>query len=349
MRDLPQLRKKPGTALVLSGGATKAFYFHLGVLKTLRPNDVTAIVGSSAGAVLGAFLAYGISIETMLASLAQKQVYLPKTDTWLKILTSTTLFKPNLPDIVRQSLATSLTWVRFLAGLPGLFNKDIVAEAIDAIIASQSHVAGMLDASALEDMFKTVVPSADFAETETDLYVTATGLDHRERLVCNGVYNFEHADSTFTTDVPLHKAVRASTAVPGLFEPVMINGKWYIDGEVRQTLSADIGVRLADRVIISHTYQPLYSANGSVRDMGWLNIIKQATTIVFHERISVWQYLYQQQNPDKEIIWIHPEPDDLEFFLAPEFSFRPEVQKMVIRAGERAALRALEKIEANPV
>jgi hypothetical protein len=132
-----------------------------------------------------------------------------------------------------------------------------------------------------------------------------------------------------------------------MFEPVKIKGKYYIDGEVKQTLSADIGVRLADRVIISHTYQPVMLPSGSsVRDMGWVNILKQTLSIIFCERISVWRKIYEQQNPGKEIIWIQPEPDDIDFFLAPEFSFRPEVQKKMIKSGEVAALKALENVES---
>jgi predicted acylesterase/phospholipase RssA len=163
--------------------------------------------------------------------------------------------------------------------------------------------------------------------------------------VFNGIYDFHHDHNEFMTDVPIHKAVRASISLPGMFEPVKIKNRYYIDGEVRQTLSMDIGLALADRIIISHTYHPLYLPSGTVRDMGWLNILKQSLHIAFYERIASWRDFYTQQYPDKETLWIEPEPDDEEFFLAPEFSFRPEIQKKMIESGERAALRALEKAQ----
>lgn len=334
--------------MVLSGGATKAFYFHLGVLKALRPTDITSIVGSSAGAVIGAFLASGATVETLLSSLEQKQVYVPKFDAWMEILTSTMLFRPNIKEIVQQGLRTAGEWGKFLLSLPMLINKDVLAEAIDTLLYSQDRLVGIFDAIALEQLFTNILPSLKFSDTEIDLYVTGTQLDRRRRAVFNGLYDFSDEVNDFMTDVPIHKAVRASSAIPGMFEPVKIKDAYYIDGEIQQTLSADIGVRLADRVIISHTYQPLHLKEGSVRDLGWMNIIKQSLSVIFGERIDVWRQIYTRQNPGKEIIWIQPDPEDIDFFLAPDFSFRPEVQKRLIQSGEHAVERALAGLETSP-
>ncbi|MBE0690576.1 MAG: patatin-like phospholipase family protein, partial [Anaerolineae bacterium] len=67
-REIPQVHKKPGTALVLSGGATKAFYFHLGVLKALGIQDFSAMVGSSAGAMVAALVAMGTDVDTLITA-----------------------------------------------------------------------------------------------------------------------------------------------------------------------------------------------------------------------------------------------------------------------------------------
>lgn len=345
-REIPQLQKKSGTALVLSGGATKAFYFHLGVLKVLNPQDISVIVGSSAGAVVGALIASGTTVDTLITSLYQKKVYLPRFDTWVRMLTSSMLFRPKYRDLAKQSVLTSIEGLKFLLSLPLMFNKDIVAEALDRLITSQSHMSGFFDAVALERLFQSILPSNDFTDTDIDLFVVATALDSSHRAVFNGLYDFEDGENHFMTDVPIHKAIRASTAVPGMFDPIKLKGNYYVDGEVKQTLSADIGVNLADRVIISHTYQPLqFNGSGqSVRDLGWINVVKQSTTKVMHERIRVWHQIYEREHPEKELIWIQPDPEDIEFFLSPEFSFRPEIQKKIIKSGEAAALRVLNKV-----
>jgi NTE family protein len=328
MREIPMLRKKSGTALVLSGGATKAFYFHLGVLKALQDEKITSVVGSSAGAMVGAFLASGASVDAMISTLYQREVYFSKFETFVHKLTSDQLFRPKVPEIARQAFFTWLGAVRFALSLPRIFNRDILADLLETFFNSQTHIDGFFNADAIEALFKSTLRSTDFAQTQIDLYVTGTSLDDNKRAVFNGLYDFADADNEFMTDVPIHKAVRASTAIPGMFEPVKIKGKYYVDGEIKQTLSADVGVRLADRIIISHTYQPLHLTShapyASVRDMGWLSI-------------------YENQHPNKQIIWIQPDPEDVAFFKVPDFTFKPETQQMLIDSGEIAALKALNE------
>jgi predicted acylesterase/phospholipase RssA len=343
-RELPILHKKPGTALVLSGGASKAFYFHIGVLKTLNLDDVSSIVGTSAGSIAGAFIASGVSAESLISSLYQNEVYIPRFDAVVKSLTSSVVFKPKLSHIAVQGLYSTLASIQFLLTLPFRCKQDIVAEFLDRLILSQRHTPSFLTASELEKLFRNLLPSNDFRNMDTDLYVTATSLDSHERAVFNSVYDFEDDYNDFMTDVPIHRALRASLSIPGMFEPVKIKDKYYVDGEVRQTLSMDIGLALADRVIVSHTYHPLYSENGSIRDMGWYNIVKQALHIALYERIASWRDIYAVEHPGKRVLWIEPDPDDEAFFLAPEFSFRPEVQRQMVACGERAAARALETV-----
>lgn len=345
IEEIPYLQKKPGTALVLSGGATKAFYFHLGVLKVLQPENITSIIGTSAGSVVGAFIASGASVDTLITALYQKKVYVPKFDRWIKTLTSSMLFRPRYGQLSKQTFSIGMTSLKFLASLPWLYNRDLLAEALDRLIHSQ-NITSFFDSTALENLFKSLLPSGDFADTEIDLYITGTALDYRTRAVFNGLYDFETAEDHFMTDVPIHKAVKASSAVPGMFDPVLIKGKYYVDGEIKRTLSSDIGVSLADKVIISHTYQPFYAQNGgSVRDMGWLNVLRQSFVTVFHERINRWQEYYEKNNTTKQIIWIKPDEDDIDFFLAPEFSFSPEVQRKIIKCGEKAAIKVMNEVK----
>jgi len=252
------------------------------------------------------------------------------------------LFRPNYGDIAKQAIKSTLETTLFLATMPWLRGKDVVAETLERVMSSTTELRALFNSSAIEDLFRTLLPSPDFRDTEIDLYVTATALDSKVRAVFNSLYDFECHEDAFMTDVPIHRAIRASTAVPGLFDPVKIKGKYWIDGEIKRTLSADIGVSLADRIIISHTYQPLWLENGaSVADMGATNILRQSVITVVHERINRWKERFEEKNRYKEVIWVHPDPDDIEFFLAPEFSFSYDTQKRLIRSGELAALKVL--------
>lgn len=346
MTILDQLKPKPGTALVLSGGATKAFFFHIGVLKVIQPTEVSAIVGSSAGAVAGALLASGTSVDYLIRVLDEHKIYLPDSDSWLTNLRSTNLFRPRYGSIARQSAFTTYKTLRWLSQLPMLYKRDAVAEFLDVLTNSQTQVSGFFSAAALEELLQSVLPSVDFRDLQTDLYVVATDIDNSRRAVFNPHYDLMDDDNHFMCDVPLQRAVRASASIPGVFDPVQIKGRNYVDGEIKRTLSADIGMSLADRVIVSHTYQPLnLPADQSVVDKGWLSVVKQSAYIVFHERIRVWERIYQERYPDKEIICIQPDPDDDVFFDAPQFSFRPEVQKALIHSGEMAARHTLDRLQ----
>ncbi|MBX3065074.1 MAG: patatin-like phospholipase family protein [Anaerolineae bacterium] len=353
MRDIPQLNKKKGTALVLGGGAIKGFYYHLGVLKALEDagEDITAIVGTSAGAIIGALAAGGISASTLMSSVGAKKLYSPERDIWVQPLTSVTLFKPIYHNYLRQYFSFLQESAKFIASFPRLIGRDIVNEALDRLIGNQTEIIGLFDPSALEKLLNVLLPTQNFAENNIDLYVTASFLDNpHQRAVFNGNYHFEDAENHFLTNIPISRAVRASSAIPGVFEPVKIGDHYYVDGEIKQTLSADIGIRIADRVIISHSYQPLHlNGTGSVREMGWLNVLKQGIYTVFYERINTWRNIYGQQNPGKAIIWIEPDPTDTEFFLAPEFSFRPEVQQLLIEKGMQAAQKALATVTVKPL
>lgn len=349
-RGIPQLHKKQGAALVLSGGATKAFYFHLGVLKALSLEGVSSIVGTSAGAVVGALLATGNDVKTIEAALRQKEVYISRLDSVVKSIDSGLLFRLKPKYIAKQSAYTGVEALRFMLSLPVIWRNDLVAEALDRLVLSQRHVPGFFSADALEGVFQTLLPSNSFLDTDIDLFVTAVSLDTHERAVFNGTYAFHDPDGNneFINDVPIHKAVRASMSIPGMFEPVKIKGKYYIDGEIKRSLSMDIGLALSDRVIVSHTYQPLHRESGiSVGEMGWLSIFKQSIHLILRERITIWRDIYEHQYPDKQVLWIEPDPEDVEFFLAPEFSFRPEIQKLLIERGEIAATKALEAAAAR--
>lgn len=347
-RGIPQLNKKQGTALVLSGGATKAFYFHIGVLKALGMEDISSIVGTSAGAVVGALVATGTRVDTLEAALRQKQVYIDHLDSIIKSIDSGLLFRLKPQYLAKQSAYTGVEALRFMLSLPVLWRQDVVAEALDRLVLSQRHVPGFFSADSLEALFQNLLPSNSFLDTDIDLYVTAACLDTHERAVFNAVYAFDDGASEFINDVPIHKAVRASMSIPGMFEPVKIKGKYYIDGEIKRSLSLDVGLALADRVVVSHTYQPLLRENGtSIAQMGWLSIFKQSIHLILRERIMIWRDIYEHQYPEKEVLWIEPDPEDMEFFLAPEFSFRPEVQKLIIERGEIAATKALEAAAAK--
>ncbi len=85
----------------------------------------------------------------------------------------------------------------------------------------------------------------DFAATQVPLYITATNLNSGRKHVFS--------------EGPVSQAVLASTAVPGVFCPVEIDGQAYIDGGVVGNLdletAVDVGAREILAIDLSHCFE----------------------------------------------------------------------------------------------
>jgi NTE family protein len=75
------------------------------------------------------------------------------------------------------------------------------------------------------------------------LWVVAVDLATRRRVALGR----RPADRRF----PLHRAVMASCAVPGFYEPVVLGGRHYVDGGVNSTTSIDMAVRAGCSQVIA--------------------------------------------------------------------------------------------------
>ncbi len=77
---------------------------------------------------------------------------------------------------------------------------------------------GLVAGQRFHELIKLLTKNMNFTETQIPLAVVATDIELGERVV-------------FTSG-PIHEAVRASIAIPGIFVPYQINGRMLIDGGV---------------------------------------------------------------------------------------------------------------------
>src|SRR5690606_37781872 len=83
--------------------------------------------------------------------------------------------------------------------------------------------------------------SDDFRELERELYLPATDLDTTERVILG---EGEWAD------VPISRAVAASSALPFIYEPVEIKGRELIDGGILSTTNVDVAIERGARFVV---------------------------------------------------------------------------------------------------
>ena len=125
--------------------------------------------------------------------------------------------------------------------------------------------------------------------------------------------------------VPISKAVQASCAIPGLYRPVVIDGKEYIDGGVRKT--AHISLAIKERcglVVCVNPIVPFHihengHRNGSMGPLakqGMPAILDQVFRVTLHSRMRYGIQRYKRENPDVDVVVFEPRPEDLPRFMS---------------------------------
>jgi NTE family protein len=201
------------TGLVLSGGgiwSTGA----IGVLAALKELGVRPgiVVGSSAGALIGALYAAGVEPEA-IAQMAGRM-----RRGWVRV-----------------------PWARLAWDLVGRWRLP----------------GSLLDGERLWAEVDSVLGARGFDDTICPLWVTATDLIHRCLVVWgpdDAPFAVEEARALgierAANPVSLATAVRASTAVPGLFAPVRMGDAVLVDGGVADDYPVDVATLAgADRLI----------------------------------------------------------------------------------------------------
>ena len=206
------------TALVLGGGGITGIAWEIGVLAGLAEAgvDLTGadlVVGTSAGSVVGAQLTSGADLETLFA----RQLQPPAGE--------------KAARMTRAALARYGWAVLRSRGRDVEFRRRVGALALAA------EQAGLTPTEQERlDVIGSRLVSRDWPDR--DLRITAVDAQTGEFRV------FDR-----TSGVPLLQAVAASCAVPGVYPPVTVDGRRYVDGGMRSAANADLAEG-CDRVVV---------------------------------------------------------------------------------------------------
>lgn len=122
-----------------------------------------------------------------------------------------------VPDMVVGTSAGSVAGALYAAGLSGYDMQGIAFEIDKATVMDWSVFGkGMLKGEALQDFVNKAVGNKSIENLKIPFACVATRLDTGEAVL------FQRGN--------VGTAVRASSSVPGVFEPVTINGVEYVDG-----------------------------------------------------------------------------------------------------------------------
>jgi Predicted esterase of the alpha-beta hydrolase superfamily len=133
-------------------------------------------------------------------------------------------------------------------------------------------------------------------------------------LVVNAI-NLETGQNVYFSTGDVLKPVVASSAVPMVFRPVVIDGQHYIDGGVMQNLAVS-PIRSACRYIIAMHVNPMedYSAHGRMFEPEWERVIRlmiRANTFIdkamvdlFIEPTELVRYKVTESRYGRDMFWI---------------------------------------------
>ena len=369
-----KLNETSKTALVLSGGFTKAAFWHAGVILGLEESGfefygkdtgnhskvIKTIVGSSAGALVGGVLANNFSAFDLIES--QLPPYSGKLP---KLKYSDIFYVTESEKIVEQikwlNKGDILSILKKLKNKPGIFSTTGLEKYISTHIINKNH----------------------FNEYDIDFFVTATQLDHSRKCIF-GKYKYPNPKHDPTThyyvNFPVTKTISASMSVPILYEPVKIRNpntneyNYFLDGEIRDTLSTHVAIdNGCEKIISSWIYTPYHYQKeiGSLFNYGMPAIGIQSLNLLIQKKIvssranyssardilqTVNQYCVDQKisnNKRKKLlnileiklhyktkttfIDIYPKVSDVDFFLTNALSLSPRnIEKIVTLAKARA-------------
>lgn len=224
--------------LVLGGGGLIGMGYHAGALKALDdfgidPAAADVIVGTSAGSVMGAYLAAGWTPDDFVDYAHGRHPDVAKEANNNGV---PSVFIP-LYSNVRERIARSIGSAFAVASSRGYVNK-LTRGRMPGSILRQTFPAGLF--STTETRLR-LQEDLSVEWPDRAVYLCAADLYTGERVA------FGHPDAP---EAPFPDAVLASTAIPGIFPPVKIGERQYVDGGIVSATSLDLAVEAGCDAIV---------------------------------------------------------------------------------------------------
>ena len=319
---------RPKIGLALAGGGPLGAIYEIGALCALEEaiqgldlNQLDAYVGVSAGGFVAAGLANGMTARQLCTSFIENDG--PRSD----LIRPSLFFRPAWAEYARR-LAT-LPGLVAQAGVGYAFGRRSALAALERL--GRALPAGLFSSTPLEARLRKVFTapgrSNDFRRLQQRLVLVATDLDTGEAAPF-GLPGWDH--------VPISEAVAASAALPGLFPPRLIDGRYFVDGALKKTLHArvllDMGLDLVlclnPLVPFDATRSPLHRVLGGANDPiphlvdgGLPVVLSQTFRSLIHSRLELGLKSYQASHPNADVLLFEPDHRDPEMFLANTFGY----------------------------
>jgi predicted acylesterase/phospholipase RssA len=341
-------RRSSRTALVLGGGGFTGGVYQIGALRALdllssnrSVNQFDIYVGTSAGSLIAALAANGVTPEQMMRTVNDQ---VPHS---LPPLHREMFLHFNKSEFAWKALKLPLQLVSVARNVAGSLGA---LSAVDLVLAlGDALPSGIYTGEGVEDYLRKALAgdgrTDDFRLLERELYLAATDLDTCERIVL-GAEGWD--------DIPISAAVRASTALPMIYAPYRVRDRELVDGGIASTTNLDIAVEAGAKFIVvvnplvpyvndfSKTIPTLFGTRvRRVSDMGFPKIGYQTFKLLAYQRLHEMASHWKERYPGVDIVLIEPDPDDELMFQTNILNFASRVA--VARHGFESVTLKLAK------
>lgn len=223
-QDTLSVVQRPKVGLVLAGGGARGASF-IGVLKCLEELDIPIdyVVGSSMGSIIGGIYALGYSPDEMAEIIASVQ--------WKKYV-GNHIDRSCYSTDMRERYGTQVINIPF--NLRGVFKKGFIPTIISELPIAY------VNNTEIENLFNELsqgyLDSISFDSLPVPFACVATDIVAGEEVILRSG--------------SLPKAIRASMAIPGVFSPVVINGKLLYDGGLINIFPSDVLREMGADIVI---------------------------------------------------------------------------------------------------
>ncbi|MBK7664905.1 MAG: patatin-like phospholipase family protein [Sterolibacteriaceae bacterium] len=315
---------KATIGLALAGGGPLGAVYELGALSALAEalegvdfNALDVYVGVSAGGFIAAGLANGVPPRKLAAMFVE-------SETSDEPLSPSMLLKPAFREYARRAasvppLLLNSIWHYISNPLSANFFESFqrLSRAIPTGVFNNAGIDEYLTR-----LFSAPGRTNDFRDLRHKLFLVATDLDTGES-VSFGAPGFDH--------VPISSAVQASAALPGLFPPVEIENRYYVDGALKKTLHASVALDYGAKLLLCvNPLVPfdsqLAARRGLPRDRKLIEgglpvVLAQTFRAIIHSRMQVGMSKYDSQYRGADVVLFEPNRDDADMFFTNMFSY----------------------------
>lgn len=312
---------RPGRiGLALAGGGFLGAAYELGALCALAEAidglDLTRLdtyVGVSAGAFIAAGLVNGVTPHRMV------RMFVEDDD-------AETAFDPAL--LLRPAYRE---WQRALHSAPAGVGATVAAGLDEALAGPQAALwralerglrllpNGLVDGSPAERKLAHLLSQPgrtnDFRRTRVPLRIVATDIDSGDPVEF-GSPGYDH--------IPISRAAIASSAVPGLFAPVRIGARHYLDGALNKTVHASVALEHGVGLVLCLNPLVPYDGAGArarrVSRSGISTVMAQTIRTAIRSRMTVGLEKYRVTHPGSDVVLFEPRRDDADIFFTNIFS-----------------------------